>query len=432
MAYNAQAASDPRIRIDGELRSFKPSAMIVNGRTMVPVRFIIEDESLKGQVYWDGNQQKVAMDVRGKYIEFFIGSRTAKVDGEKITLDTAPYIYQDRTYIPVRFLAESLGAAVSWDNASRIVNIEFNYRPEVFAYYYYTPWQELSDNIGLFSDIAFRWYQTNARGELSFEYDDNYQKVLQYVQGKGVRTHASVVYMDSTGLHTLLSSSANRSLLIGNLLDAVKKYNYDGVNIDFEFIKSSDADYFTLFLKELKASLGPNLDLSVAVFARTEADKWATPYQYAEIGKIADKVVVMSYDYHYKTSAAGAVAPLWWLENVSNYMTARIPADKILLGMATYGYDWSSDGTAKTITASKLAAIKSKYSVTEHFDTASQSPYFTYWDEYGNSHQIWMENERSLSEKWNTAVSRRVGGISFWRIGNGFDDLYRVLKNNGM
>jgi len=127
------------------------------------------------------------------------------------------------------------------------VNIEFNYRPEVFAYYYYTPWQELSDNIGLFSDIAFRWYETNAQGALFFEYNDDYQKVLQYVQGKGVKTHASVVYMDSTGLHTLLSSSANRSCLIGNLLDAVKKYNYNGVNIDFEFIKSSDADYFTLF-----------------------------------------------------------------------------------------------------------------------------------------------------------------------------------------
>jgi len=116
------------------------------------------------------------------------------------------------------------------------------------------------------------------------------------------------------------------------------------------------------------------LELSVAVFARTETDKWATPYQYAEIGKIADKVVVMSYDYHYKTSSAGAVAPLWWVENVCDYMTARIPKEKILLGMATYGYDWSSNGTAQTITSSKMTALQSKYSVAEHFDTASQSP----------------------------------------------------------
>jgi len=426
----AQASTNPAISIDGELRDFTPPAVISNDRTMIPVRFVIEDEALKGQVYWDGEQQKVAMDCRGKYIEFYIGSSYALIDGQTVYFDTVPYIYQDRTYIPLRFLVETLGASVEWDSKAWQVNITFNYMPQVFAYYYYTPQEELVDNINLFTDIAFRWYETDGYGHLYYEYNDDYDGVLDYVSDKSIKTHASVVLMDSSELHQLLSSSQNRKMLIGNLLDKVKQYGYDGVNIDFEFINSSDAGYFTIFLQELKEYLGPDKNLTVAVFARTEADQWPTGYDYAKIGEIADKVVVMAYDYHYKTSRAGAVAPLWWVEDVVDYMTEQMPAHKILLGMATYGYDWSSDGSAKTITAAKLAAIMDKYEVIEHFSNWDMSPYYTYSDEYGNYHEIWMENEISLDKKWDTAVASKLGGISFWRIGNGFDDLYTVIANN--
>jgi GH18 family chitinase len=120
-----------------------------------------------------------------------------------------------------------------------------------------------------------------------------------------------------------------------------------------------------------------------------------------------------------------------WVGEVVDYMQACMPKEKILLGMPTYGYDWSSGGGAQSITASKLAALKDKYKVSEHFDNESMSPYFTYWDEQGQSHQIWMENQKSLQSKLNTAIEAKVGGISFWRIGNGFYDLYEVLDQSG-
>lgn len=426
-----QASIQPSISINGQLKELSPPAMLKDNRTMVPVRFIIEDDSLQGEVFWDSAQQKVAMNCRGKYIEFFIGQKTARVDGQSKNFDVAPYIHQDRTYIPLRFLAENLGAQVSWNSLYRRANIQFDYRPRVMAYYYYSSGQELKDSIKYCSDIAFRWYECNGQGHLNYEYKDDYASVLEYVRSHKVKTHASVVLMDSNQLHQLLSSSTNRKLLIGNLMDEVKKYGYDGVNIDFEFIKSTDKNNFVTFLRELKTALGPDLELSVAVFARTAKDSWPTGYDYVEIGKTADQVVVMAYDYHYPSSAAGPVAPLWWVGEVVDYMQACMPKEKILLGMPTYGYDWSSGGGAQSITASKLAALKDKYKVSEHFDNESMSPYFTYWDEQGQSHQIWMENQKSLQSKLNTAIEAKVGGISFWRIGNGFYDLYEVLDQSG-
>ncbi|MDD2586588.1 MAG: glycosyl hydrolase family 18 protein [Syntrophomonadaceae bacterium] len=430
ITFPSSASASPTVRVNGELRNFSSPPLIVNDRTMIPIRFVIEDEALQGQVYWDEGLHKIAIDCRGKYIELFIGSNQAQVDGKTVYLDAPPFIDQDRTYIPLRFLSENLGAFVGWNSLKREVTINFDLEPQVFAYYYYPPRAELKNNIHLFTDIAFRWFETNDKGNLFYEYKDDYAEVLKIARDNGVKTHASVVLMDRAALHKLLSSSKNRAQLIGNLMDKVKADNYDGVNIDFEFIDYRDAALFTTFLEELKTAMGPDKDLSVAVFARTGRESWPTPYQYKKIGEIADLVVVMAYDYSYNTSAPGPVAPLWWVQEVADYMTERIPREKIIMGVPTYGYDWPTGRNATTITAPKLGDIKWKYSVEEHFDTKSMSPYYTYRDNYNNRHQIWLENERSLQEKWNLIINNQLGGISFWRIGNGFDDLYKVLDKN--
>lgn len=431
LTYPAQvnSASDIKVTIDGKARSFTTPVQVVNNRVMVPIRFVIEDEALQGQVYWDGELRKVAIDCRGKYIELFIGSTRATVDGETVMFDTAPYISNNRTFIPLRFLTESLGAAVNWNQQTREVTIEFPHNTKVLAYYYLPAADELSSNAKLFTDVAFRWFAADPQGGLKYEYKDDYDGVMALARSKGLKTHASVVLMGKDPLHQLLASPGNRSRLIGNILDQVKNEGYDGVNIDFELMAASDADLFTTFLRELKTSLGNNT-LSVAVFARTSSDKWATPYQYDKIGQIADQVVVMAYDYHYRTSAPGAVAPLWWVEQVADYMCANIPTSKVLLGMPTYGYDWPTGSSATTITGAKLATLKQKYTLVQSFDTASMSPKYTYWDEKGVLHQIWLENQQSLQAKVEVAKAKKLGGIAFWRIGTGLDDLYRVLEQN--
>jgi len=400
---------------------------------MVPLRFIIEDEALQGMVGWDAESSTVTVSCRGQSFKFVIGSSKVLINGTPYTMDVAPYIYQDRTYLPLRFLAENLGGIVTWNGALRQVNIIFNKsaesKPAVFAYYYSGGFPELQDNAHLFSDVALRWFETDARGELFYEYQDNYQQVLNFLDKNGIKSHASVVFMDKAGLHTLLTSPQHRANLINQLYEEVINSNYDGVNIDFEFIPASDSGYFTTFLRELKNRLGPDKELSVAVFARTSSDNWPTAYNYPSIGEIADRIVVMTYDYSYRTSAAGPVAPLWWVNDVVDYMldTAQIPPAKLLLGMATYGYNWGSGQTGTTVTLEKLNTLKNTYQVKEYFDNASMSPYYTYIDGNGLTHKIWLENERSLTEKWKVALNNNLGGISFWRIGNGFGDLYNIL-----
>lgn len=420
------AYESPSLKIDGQTRIFTPPCQIVNGRTMVPIRFVIEDQALQGTVSWDGVNQKVKILCRDMNFEFTIARPQVIVNGQAQSLDVAPYIYQGRTYLPLRFLAEHLGARVGWNNVKREVSISFNQRPEVFAYYYRS-FPELEQNANLISDLALRWFETNANGDLFYEYQDNYNQILQFARANGIKTHASVVFMDREGMHTLLSNPTNRQRLVDNLANQAAQNGYDGVNIDFEFLGQNDRDYFSLFLRELKARLG-NKELSVAVFACTKPVSWLAGYDYPAIGDIADRVVIMAYDYSYKTSAPGPVAPLWWVEDVVDYIQTIIPTEKLLLGMPTYGYDWANGLTTTTITAPKLQALKNQYQLSEFFDNASMSPYYTYVDSNGVAHQIWTENETSLNAKLDIALNNQLAGVSFWRIGNGCNELYRLLE----
>jgi spore germination protein len=429
--YEALAVSPDtyinQIKIDGSITPLNPPAFITGGRTLVPVVFMAANQSLGAEVTWDARQRKVSINCREHRIELNIGQKTALVDGQSYTMDVAPLIWQNRTYIPLSFVAAHLGGRVLWNSASQEISINFNYQPRVFAYYYYSPMEEIEANRHLFTDIAFRWLSADGNGNLSYEYKDEYREKIDWVRQQGIAAHASVALMEREQLHQLLSSPSNRSRLIKQLTDLAVRDKYDGVNIDFEFIAPEDGPYFTRFLQELKAALGPDKMLSVAVFARTGEEKWATPYDYKAIGEAVDLVVVMAYDYSYLDSEPGPVAPLWWVERVAGYMQRQMAPEKILMGMATYGYDWGSDGEARTVSASKLQQIVAKYTVVDHFDQASMSPYYTYYDEEGHYHQIWMENQKSLNAKWTLCQAEQLGGVAFWRIGTGFLEIYQVL-----
>src|SRR5699024_5566355 len=86
---------------------------IVSDRTMVPLRFFFE--KLGADVGWDDATRKITVEKGDTLIEMQIDSLTAYVDGAESMLDAAPYIKNDRTMIPLRFLSENLGFSVGWD-----------------------------------------------------------------------------------------------------------------------------------------------------------------------------------------------------------------------------------------------------------------------------------------------------------------------------
>lgn len=107
--------------IDGKTVSNDVAPKIVNDRTMLPIRFIAE--ALGAKVDWIEESQTVKITAENIDISLVIGEDFATVNGEKIDLDSPSFIENDRTYLPIRFVSEKLGADVKWDDATQTVNI---------------------------------------------------------------------------------------------------------------------------------------------------------------------------------------------------------------------------------------------------------------------------------------------------------------------
>jgi len=96
--------------------------VIVNSRTLVPIRAIIE--AMEGKILWEQNTQKITIELSDKIIELIIGSNIAYVNDEQKELDTAPEIINGRTLLPIRFISENLGYNVDWNANEQIITIE--------------------------------------------------------------------------------------------------------------------------------------------------------------------------------------------------------------------------------------------------------------------------------------------------------------------
>jgi len=112
MTMNIAMASELRVQLDGEYVEIDPAPIIVDGRTLLPARAIVE--MLGGDVGWDNDLRQVHIYHGDTHVLLTIGSPIAYINGNAVPLDVPPQIIDDRTKIPLRFVAESLGVEVDF------------------------------------------------------------------------------------------------------------------------------------------------------------------------------------------------------------------------------------------------------------------------------------------------------------------------------
>ncbi|MCD8037273.1 MAG: N-acetylmuramoyl-L-alanine amidase family protein [Clostridiales bacterium] len=119
VAYNAKEVT---VLVDGvALTGLDIPAVIIDDRTLVPLRAIFE--AMGADVSWDGDSQMITAELNDDTIIMFINNNTGYINGTAFTMDVAPKIINDRTMVPVRAIAEAVGAGVYWDDATRTVSV---------------------------------------------------------------------------------------------------------------------------------------------------------------------------------------------------------------------------------------------------------------------------------------------------------------------
>lgn len=148
-------------------RGTKP--IIIDGRTLVPIRAIIE--AFDGVVGWDGMTQTVELTMEDDVITLVIDSKTAYLNNKAHTLDVAPTVINERTMLPIRFIAEGFNLGVAWEGDTQTVTIirnsfdiqEYNYLMGVVPAYSGAAYTQINHNIPFFKEYeiiggSFEYY----------------------------------------------------------------------------------------------------------------------------------------------------------------------------------------------------------------------------------------------------------------------------------
>lgn len=314
---------------------------------------------------------------------------------------------------------------------------------EVNAYTYQPP-NEASAEINRFNShltsvIPFVYHVT-ASGSLD-ELDDQAAIYTAYAQSIMPIMSIANFYGGESGAdvaHALFTSPAARDNLVSSVIRVMRQKGYRGLNIDFESVQPEDRKGFNDFLQYVADRLHPlGYVVSTAVMPKTAIDQPRADYvayDYEAHGRIVDYVILMTYEWGYRSGPPQAISPVNEMRRVVEYALSVIPAGKISLGFETYARDWllphAEGQEAETFSPKEALERAIRYGVAIQYDTQAQSPYYRYTDAQGSSHEVWFEDARSAQAKFDLTRSFKLRGISYWALGFPFPQNWPLLTSN--
>lgn len=312
--------------------------------------------------------------------------------------------------------------------------------PTVAAYL--VPWDEepglasVQDHGEAIDVVSPVWYTPQDDGTLARNQPSDTAPVRQAVEEAGALLIPSVSNFrdgrwDAELIRGIVTDEARMRSHVGHLAGLAEQHGWGGVDLDYEQLAAEDRAAFSSFVSALADRLhADDRRVTVALHAKTTDGGGAAPFQraqdYRAIGRAADAVRIMAYDHHWAGSGPGPIAPVAWVEDVLAYAVEHIPAEKVVLGIGTYGYDWTDAG-GRVVSWEQATDLAERHGADVRWDERSQAPWFTYTDDGGTGHTVWFEDARSAAAKLALADRFGLGGVFLWRLGGEDPDLWQRL-----
>lgn len=285
---------------------------------------------------------------------------------------------------------------------------------------------------------------TTAANDNEWSVPEGYTDIVEYLNDNSVNTNLNI-YMsasESDDAEIILGSEENREEAVDVIIEELTvDYNqlgynpYDGVTIDFENLRGNMRDNFTEFLRKLNQELdliGKNL--YVTVQPNMKNSTYFDGYDFKAIGEIADKVILMAYDYNAKSIPQDVmdsgftttpVTPFdevyYALKTITDDITGVANKNKVVLGISMSNIGWTvvdgqiTNSRGNTYSYSEIADMIDDGAEVKYSDKY-KNPYLIYDSDDGKE-IVWYENSRSIADKVKLAEMLGVRGISVWRLG---------------
>ncbi|MBU5627251.1 S-layer homology domain-containing protein [Oscillibacter sp. MSJ-2] len=277
-----------------------------------------------------------------------------------------------------------------------------------------------------------------------------YSEVTDYLSSRGIGMNLSVFMDTSGGLQDMLSSDAGRTQAVEQIVNeltitynAIGRNPYSGVTIDFEGLRSAQREDFNRFLVSLSSQLkAMGKSLYVCVSPVLVTGSYYDGYDYAAIGDLADRVILMAYDYdtrdlsdyvgteYYKTAVPAPIDQVWAsLKAITDPDTGVRDRSRVSLGFSAKQVAWQIDENGKLLSGTPVYPTKETVSkrlaqadTVKGWSSEYQMSYAIYRTEDGSRYFLWYESREAVEVALNAAKSLGVTGISLWRLGTIPDD----------
>ncbi|MBP5157860.1 MAG: glycoside hydrolase [Treponema sp.] len=331
------------------------------------------------------------------------------------TKDTPPTDEQAESSVSVDEKGENTAVA-SEESEKKLERGEFSYFHdipeggpvtfhEVWGYVMQNREYEFKDDMKV-TDLVYFSADVNSYGEF-----DSIPKASKFASFKG-RKHLSVTCQSRSLAHFVLDPQYGiTKKIIATLTEAAK--GYDGINIDFELIPARDIQNFRNFVRDMRASLGQEKWLTIAVPARLKTIS-DDAFNYAKLEPYVDRIFIMAYDEHWSTSKPGAIASTDWCRRIANYALEVLPQKKVIMGLPFYGRTWQAESYGQAWYFSGVNRIMGENNVRE-VQRDNGVPYFT----FDKTIKVtgYFEDAYSTVEKCKQYKAAGCDRIGFWRIG---------------
>lgn len=217
---------------------------------------------------------------------------------------------------------------------------------------------------------------------------------------------------DGAPLHRIFADPAKKERLIRDIIAELQRNHFAGVNIDFEELQESSDEPLVNFMKELYARMHP-----LHLLVTQDVAPFNSDYNYAELSKCNDYIFLMAYDEHNAGSAPGPVCSQQYIQAAIEEAEAKVDAQKLVVAIAGYGYDWPQGAQAADVSYSEALSIAGESEGKVVFDTATYNLHYNYDDENGVIHTVYFTDAATNFNTMRFATEYGVAGVALWRLG---------------
>jgi cellulose synthase/poly-beta-1,6-N-acetylglucosamine synthase-like glycosyltransferase/spore germination protein YaaH/peptidoglycan/xylan/chitin deacetylase (PgdA/CDA1 family) len=310
---------------------------------------------------------------------------------------------------------------------------------------YFPPWQEGAlDSLRLhaanLTHVYPAWLQIGPDGRLlrSVDWDPRTTPTTTPLMRVARAHHLRIVptvsnadhsHFDSHRIELMLRTPGAAQAMTRQLVQFVDANDLAGLQLDIEFLDQAMWPAYEGWVEQLGRTLhARGKELSIAVQA---SDDVAT---IRALAHNADYVVAMAYDEHDTPGAPGPVASAGFVQSVLRTFSLAVPANKLVLGVGDYGYDWAHDGSEpQTVTNAEAIAEAAGYRDHEQarnvidFDSTALEPTYTYTDEHNVGHEVWFLDAVTVANAMRIASHYNTRGAALWALGMEDDSTWRVF-----